>query len=52
MNRPNRYAIMTVWADAKAFEAHGKAAHTAQFRETFGPMTGALYDERLYRALE
>ena len=28
--------------------------NTAQLRtqrETFGPMTGALYDERLYRAL-
>ena len=33
-------------------EAHGKAAHAAQFRDKLGPMSGALYDERLYRALD
>jgi hypothetical protein len=28
------------------------AEHTRQFRDKLGPMVGALYDERLYRALD
>ena len=28
------------------------AAHTRQFREQFQPMSGSLYDERLYQALD
>jgi hypothetical protein len=28
------------------------AAHTRQFRQQFQPMSGSLYDERLYQALD
>lgn len=28
------------------------AAHTRRFREQFQPLTGSLYDERLYRTLD
>jgi len=51
-NRPNHFTVVEAWADQKAYEAHIMAAHTRQFRDKLGPMVGALYDERLYRALD
>ena len=51
VNRPNRYAIMTVWTDAKAFEAHGKAAPTVQFRETLSAILAAPTDERVHSGM-
>jgi len=51
-SRPNHFTVVEVWADAKAATAHAGAAHTKAFREALGPMQGALYDERLYRAVE
>lgn len=51
-NRPNHFTVVELWADPKAYEAHVMAGHTRQFRDKLGPMTGALYDERLYRALD
>jgi quinol monooxygenase YgiN len=51
-NRPNHFTVVEMWADPKAHEAHVMAGHTRQFREKLGPMVGALYDERLYRAID
>jgi quinol monooxygenase YgiN len=51
-NRVNHFTVVEAWADQKAYEAHILAPHTRQFREALGPMLGALYDERLYRALD
>ncbi|HSF30880.1 MAG TPA: antibiotic biosynthesis monooxygenase [Candidatus Tectomicrobia bacterium] len=51
-SRQNHFTIVEIWQDQKAFEAHTMAAHTRQFREAFQPMTGSLYDERLYQALD
>ena len=51
-NRPNHFTVVELWADQKAYDAHVMAAHTRQFRDKLGPMSGALYDERLYRALD
>ena len=51
-NRPNHFTVVESWADQKAYDAHVMAGHTRQFRDKLGPMTGALYDERLYRAFE
>ena len=51
-NRPNHFTVVEQWADQKAYDAHVMAAHTRQFRDKLGPMSGALYDERLYRALD
>lgn len=50
--RPDHFAIMELWQDQQALEAHAMAAHTRQFREQFQPLTGSLYDERLYQALD
>jgi quinol monooxygenase YgiN len=51
-NRVNHFTVVEVWADRQAYEAHVTAPHTRQFRDALGPMLGALYDERLYRALD
>jgi len=51
-SRPNHFTVVEVWKDRPAFDAHGMAAATRQFRESLGPMSGALYDERLYSALD
>jgi quinol monooxygenase YgiN len=50
-NRLNHFTIVEIWQHQKAVEAHVMAAHTRQFREQFQPMSGSLYDERLYQAL-
>ena len=51
-NRLNHFTIVEIWQDQKALEAHVMAAHTRQFRQQFQPMSGSLYDERLYQALD
>lgn len=51
-SRPNHMTVVEIWKDQKAVDAHGSADHTKQFREKLLPMSGSLYDERLYRALE
>jgi quinol monooxygenase YgiN len=50
-NRPNHFTVVEVWKDQRAYDRHITAAHTRQFRDQLTPMSGALYDERLYRAL-
>jgi quinol monooxygenase YgiN len=51
-SRPNHFTLVELWQNQKALEAHTMAAHTRQFREQFQPLTGSLYDERLYLALD
>jgi quinol monooxygenase YgiN len=51
-SRPNHFTLVELWKDQQALEAHVMAAHTRQFREKFQPLTGSLYDERLYQALD
>jgi len=50
-SRPNHMTVIEVWNDAKALDMHGGAAETKLFREKLTPMSGSLYDERLYRLL-
>lgn len=50
-NRGNHFTIIEAWTDAHAHDAHLAAPHTRQFRDAFGTVTGALYDERSYRLL-
>ena len=50
-NRTNHFTVMEIWNDQKAFEAHQLADHTRRFRAAFAPLSGALYDERIYKAL-
>ena len=51
-NRPNHFTVVEIWTDPKTYDAHVMAGHTRQFRDKLGPMSGALYDERLYKALD
>ena len=51
-DRPNHFTVFTGWANRAAFDASSITPHALQYRETLGPMLGALYDERLYRQLQ
>ncbi|HEV8108415.1 MAG TPA: antibiotic biosynthesis monooxygenase [Burkholderiales bacterium] len=51
-NRPNHFTVVEAWADRKTYEGHVLAAHTRQFRDKLGPMSGALYDERLFTVVD
>ena len=51
-SRANHFTVVEVWRDARAVEAHSMAESTRRFRDALGPMSGALYDERLFRLVE
>jgi quinol monooxygenase YgiN len=51
-NRLNHFTVNEVWKDAAARDAHVLAPSTKALRERLGPMIGALYDDRVYRAVE
>jgi quinol monooxygenase YgiN len=51
-SRPNHLTLVEAWRDQKALEAHEAAAHTVKFRDVSTPMSGALFDQRLYRAVD
>jgi quinol monooxygenase YgiN len=51
-NRTNHFTTVEVWASSAAYEAFLGSAAKKQFREKFAPMTGALYDERTYSAVQ
>jgi quinol monooxygenase YgiN len=50
-NRGNHFSVLEVWANRKALDGHAMAAHTRAFRAKLVPFAGALYDERIYKAL-
>jgi quinol monooxygenase YgiN len=50
-NRNNHFTVFELWKDEKALDAHAVAEHTKKFRDTFGPFSGALFDERIYRSV-
>jgi quinol monooxygenase YgiN len=50
-NRTNHFTLIEVWSDQKSYDAHVNAEHTKRFRSAFAPVSGALYDERLYRSI-
>ena len=50
-NRPNHFSVVEIWKDQRAYDAHITAATTKKFRDQLTPMSGALYDERLYKAI-
>jgi quinol monooxygenase YgiN len=51
-NRGNHFTVVEAWADQKSLDAHAVAAHTRAFRDKLSPIAGALYDERVYKALD
>jgi len=50
-NRNNHFTIFELWKDEKALDGHAVAEHTKKFRDTFGPFSGALFDERIYKSV-
>jgi quinol monooxygenase YgiN len=50
-SRLNHFTVVEVWKEQKAHDAHVVGAHTRQFRDNFQRTSGALYDERLYTAI-
>jgi quinol monooxygenase YgiN len=50
-NRRNHMTVVEVWESPESRDEHYGAAHTKAFRGSLFPLSGALYDERLYRAL-
>jgi quinol monooxygenase YgiN len=51
-SRHNHMTLVEIWTDPKALEAHIVAAHMKKFRDELLPMSGSLYDERLYRSID
>ncbi len=47
----NHFIVVEGWRDRQAYNASLTAASTREFRQLLTPLEGALYDERLYRAL-
>lgn len=50
-NRPNHLTLVEVWRGNSDLEKHEVAAHTRKFRDLLLPMSGSLYDQRLYQAI-
>jgi quinol monooxygenase YgiN len=50
-NRGNHFTVTEIWKNRADIDGHVATASTREFREKLGPMSGALYDERLYRSL-
>ena len=48
-NRTNHFTLLEIWSSENGREAHTISETTMKFRTAFGPMSGALYDERIYR---
>ena len=51
IGRPNRLAVVEVWKDKPARDAHVAAASTVQFRDKLKPIANAPYDERINSGL-
>jgi quinol monooxygenase YgiN len=48
-SRPNHLTLVEVWRGKVALEKHEVAAHMRKFRNVLLPMSGSLYDQRLYQ---
>ena len=48
-SRPNHMTVVEIWKDQNAADGHAVADHTKRFRDGLAPISGSLYDERLYR---
>lgn len=51
-NRPNHFTVVESWANRGSFDVHQMQKETREFRMKLAPMSGALYDERLYKVLK
>jgi quinol monooxygenase YgiN len=50
-DRPNHFSVVESWASQAAYDAHIVTAHTRSFRQQLTPLSGALYDERIYTGI-
>ena len=50
-NGPNHVKLIEVWEDPKTLATHKDAIETKQFRAAILPISGSLYDERVFAAL-
>jgi len=50
-SRPNHMTLIEGWSTPAARDAHVSAGFVRAFREALMPMSGSLYDERLYEVL-
>jgi quinol monooxygenase YgiN len=50
-DRPNHFTVVESWETPDAYRQHIVADHTREFRTKLTPLSGALYDERLYDAI-
>jgi quinol monooxygenase YgiN len=50
-NRGNHFTVVEAWTNRKVLDGHAMAAHTRAFRDRITPNAGALYDERIYKAV-
>ena len=48
-SRPNHMTVVEIWKDQNAADAHSVAEYTKRFRDGLLPISGSLYDERLFR---
>jgi quinol monooxygenase YgiN len=51
IGRPNHFVIVERWKDQASFDAHEKAAHTAQFRSKLAAIHNSPYDQRVHQGL-
>jgi quinol monooxygenase YgiN len=51
IGQSNQFVVIEAWKDRAAFDAHGKAAGTTQFRDKLKAIQNAPYDERVHTAL-
>ena len=49
--RPNHMSLVEIWENAGARRAHTGREATVAFRRAIAPLSGALYDERVYEVL-
>lgn len=50
-SRPNHFTLVEAWRDEASLLAHATQRHVKAFRDALLPMSGSLFDERLYRAV-
>lgn len=49
--RPNHMSLVEIWESADAQRAHAAQETTVAFRRGIAPLSGALYDQRIYEVL-
>jgi quinol monooxygenase YgiN len=51
-SRGNHETLIEAWENSSALAAHGASNHVKDFRAKLFPISGGLYDERVYQLIE